>query len=156
MDIKEIKQVVDLMKRSELVEFEIEQPELKLRIKRDSKHAQSGGPVPMSVSMPIPATAQTVTAPATATAPAEPADEPGIEIIKSPMVGTFYRAPSPDSKVFVDVGDKVTADSVVCIIEAMKVMNEIQAEISGTITEVLIENGRSIEYGEPIFKVKTK
>jgi acetyl-CoA carboxylase biotin carboxyl carrier protein len=82
-------------------------------------------------------------------------EEKGIELIKSPMVGTFYRAPSPESPVFAEVGTKVTAESVVCIIEAMKVMNEIQSEISGTITEVLVENGDAIEFGQPLFKVKT-
>jgi len=87
--------------------------------------------------------------------PAAPAEEAGISVVKSPMVGTFYRAPSPESPVFTDVGKKVNAESIVCIIEAMKVMNEIHAEISGTITEVLVENGDSVEYGQPLFKVKT-
>ena len=81
-------------------------------------------------------------------------EEPGITYIKSPMVGTFYRSPSPESKVFVDVGAKVVENTVVCIVEAMKIMNEIQAETKGSIVEVLVENGQPVEYGQRLFKVK--
>lgn len=157
MDIKEIKQIIDLMKRSDLTEFEIEEQDLKLRICRDSKHA-AAAPVQVAAA-PLPAAPQAAPAPATpaaateASAPA--ADDPNIKIIKSPMVGSFYRSPSPESSAFVEIGSKVTAETVVCIIEAMKVMNEIQAEIGGTIVEVLAENGQAIEYGQPLFKVKT-
>ena len=84
----------------------------------------------------------------------EKAEDPNVETIKSPMVGTFYRAPSPDSANFTDVGKKVDVDSIVCIIEAMKVMNEIQAEVKGTITEILVEDGDAIEFGQPLFKYK--
>ncbi len=87
--------------------------------------------------------------------PASPGlDDPGIAYIKSPMVGTFYRSPSPESKSFADVGTKVTETSPVCIIEAMKIMNEIQAEAKGTIIEVLVENGQPVEYGQKMFKIK--
>jgi acetyl-CoA carboxylase biotin carboxyl carrier protein len=86
--------------------------------------------------------------------PAAPAEESGITFIKSPMVGTFYRAASPESKPFVDVGGKVAETSVVCIIEAMKIMNEIQAETKGTILEILVESGQPVEYGQRLFKVK--
>jgi acetyl-CoA carboxylase biotin carboxyl carrier protein len=91
-------------------------------------------------------------APAAGTAPV--AEEAGISYVKSPMVGTFYRSPSPESKSFADVGTKVEDHSVVCIIEAMKIMNEIQAETKGTIVEILIENGQPVEYGQRLFKVK--
>lgn len=154
MDLKAIKQVIDLMQRSELTEFELEEEGFKLRLSR--KH----GDTPAPVFQAAPAAAQSTppfpqpAAPAADT-PAPAADEKDVGIIKSPMVGTFYRAPSPESPVFADVGTKVTADSVVCIIEAMKVMNEIQSELSGTITEVLVENGEAVEYGQPLFKVKT-
>ena len=84
----------------------------------------------------------------------EKAEDPNVETIKSPMVGTFYRAPSPDSANFTNVGKKVDVDSIVCIIEAMKVMNEIQAEVKGTITEILVEDGDAIEFGQPLFKYK--
>ncbi|HRI82974.1 MAG TPA: acetyl-CoA carboxylase biotin carboxyl carrier protein, partial [Opitutaceae bacterium] len=92
-------------------------------------------------------------APATV-APAPAKDEAGIVYVKSPMVGTFYRAPSPESKSFVEPDSKVTETSVVCIIEAMKIMNEIQAEVKGTVVEVLVENGQPVEYGQRLFKVK--
>lgn len=150
MDLKAIKQVVEMMKRSEISEFEIEEKDFKLRLSRkngDTQIIQAAAPV---AAAPIAAAAPA--APATAAAPAE---EQGVSVVKSPMVGTFYTAASPESPVFTKVGAKVGADSIVCIIEAMKVMNEIQAELSGTITEVLVENGEAVEYGQPLFKVKT-
>lgn len=152
LDIKLIKQVVDLMKRSDISEFEFEEDGFKLRL--SSKGAD--GP---QIIQAVPA-GQTpapfpVATPATGEADAIPAEEKGISIIKSPMVGTFYSAASPESPAFVKVGSKVSNDSVVCIIEAMKVMNEIQAEMSGTISELLVENGEAIEYGQPLFKIKT-
>ena len=155
MDIKLIKQVVDLMKRSELSEFEFEEEGFKLRLSRkngDAPQIIQAAPVPQAAA-PIPtapATAPVADAPA-----AEPVEEAGISFITSPMVGTFFRSPSPESPPFTDIGKKVSADSIVCIIEAMKVMNEIQSEISGSITELLVENGEAVEYGQPLFKVKT-
>ncbi|MEM8868593.1 MAG: acetyl-CoA carboxylase biotin carboxyl carrier protein, partial [Verrucomicrobiota bacterium] len=144
MDLKLIKQVVDLMKRSELSEFEFEEEGFKLRLSRKN------GDSPAQIIQAAPVAAAAPAASAAAATPAAPAaEEKGISVIKSPMVGTFYRSPNPESPAFTDVGKKVTADSVVCILEAMKVMNEIQAEISGTITEVLIENGEAVEYGQP-------
>lgn len=153
MDIKLIKQIVDLMKRAELSEFEIEEEGFKLRLSRDN------GEAPQIIQAAPPVAQQAAPQQGAGATPAddatETAEEPGISMIKSPMVGTFYRAPSPESSAFADVGQKVSADSVVCIIEAMKVMNEIQAELSGTITEALVENGETVEYGQPLFKVKT-
>ncbi|MEO0795539.1 MAG: acetyl-CoA carboxylase biotin carboxyl carrier protein [Verrucomicrobiota bacterium] len=156
MDIKEIKQIVDLMKRSDLTEFELEEKELKLRICRNTGTV-TAQPIAVQAAPAAPATAAPAPAPAApagADAAKPAADEPGVSVIKSPMVGSFYRASNPDSKPFVDVGSKVKAESVVCIIEAMKVMNEINSEISGTITEILVENGQAVEYGQPLFKVK--
>ncbi|HEY9155955.1 MAG TPA: acetyl-CoA carboxylase biotin carboxyl carrier protein, partial [Opitutaceae bacterium] len=86
--------------------------------------------------------------------PAAPADEAGVIYIKSPMVGTFYRSPSPESKSFVENGSKVSENTVVCIIEAMKIMNEIQAEVKGTVIETLVENGQPVEYGQRLYKLK--
>ena len=150
MDLNKIKQVVDLMKKSDLSEFEIQDQEFKLRIKRDvagrppaAPAAQA--PAPAQASAPAP-TAPTPTAPAAA--------DPNMKMITSPMVGTFYATPSPDSPNFVAIGSSVKADSVVCIIEAMKVMNEIQSEISGTVVECLVANGTSVEFGQPLFRVK--
>lgn len=151
MDIKLIKQVVDLMKRSDISEFEFEEDGFKLRL--SSQSAQAPQVIQAAAPPQAPAPAPAPAASAEAAAPAE--EEKGISVIKSPMVGTFYRASSPESPPFVDAGAKVTADSVVCIIEAMKVMNEIQAEFAGKITEVLVENGEAVEYGQPLFKVKT-
>jgi len=150
LDLKAIKQVVELMKRSELSEFEIEEEGFKLRLCRKNGDTQIVHAAPLAAA-PAPAAAS-VGAPAAAAAPVE---EKGISVVKSPMVGTFYTSSSPESPAFATVGTKVGADSIVCIIEAMKVMNEIQSEISGTITEVLIENGEAVEYGQPLFKVKT-
>ncbi len=155
MDLKAIKQVVEMMKRSEISEFEIEEKDFKLRLSRkngETQIIQAAAPI---AAAPIAAAAPAAAAPAAAAPAAAPVEEKGISIVKSPMVGTFYSAASPESPVFAKVGTKVSADTTVCIIEAMKVMNEIQAEISGTVTEVLIENGEAVEYGQPLFKVKT-
>lgn len=152
LDIKLIKQVVDLMKRSDISEFEFEEDGFKLRLSSKGAdapqiiHAAPAG----QATAPFP-----VATPATGEAVPAPVEEKGISIIKSPMVGTFYSASSPESPAFVKVGDKVSNESVVCIIEAMKVMNEIQAEMSGVITELLVENGEAVEYGQPLFKIKT-
>ncbi|MFU8848695.1 MAG: acetyl-CoA carboxylase biotin carboxyl carrier protein [Opitutales bacterium] len=155
MDIKLIKQVIDLMNRSELSEFEFEEEGFKLRLSRKNGEAAPQiihTTAPAQQVAPAPQQAAPATSADSSTAPVE---ETGIAIIKSPMVGTFYRAASPESPSFTDVGKKVGPDTIVCIIEAMKVMNEIHAELSGTITEVLVENGDSVEYGQPLFKIKS-
>lgn len=152
MDLKAIKQVVELMKRSELSEFELEEEGFKLRLTRKGNEAPQ---VIQAVAAPA---AQPLANAAPAAVPAAtestPAEDPNLSTITSPMVGTFYSAASPESPSFVKVGQKTDADTVVCIIEAMKVMNEIQAELSGTIVECLVENGQAVEYGQPLFKVK--
>ncbi|MDA7920354.1 acetyl-CoA carboxylase biotin carboxyl carrier protein [Verrucomicrobiales bacterium] len=153
MDFKEIKKIVELMDEHGLSQFKLEQDETKLELKK-------GGDVDMQAIQQLMASAPApqYAAPA-APAPAaagEPAGLPaGVEEITSPMVGTFYAAPSPDSDDFVKVGAKVSADSPVCIVEAMKVMNEIQAEIAGEIVEVLVDSGTAVQYGEALFRVKT-
>lgn len=162
MDLKQIKQIIELMKRSELSEFAVEEEGFKLKIRRGG----NGLPVVTSSrvgsSHPFAIAAEAAPAPAAPAAPiggspapaAAAKEEADVTYIKSPMVGTFYRAPSPESKPFADVGTKVTETSVVCIIEAMKIMNEIQAEVKGTVVEVLVENGQPVEYGQRLFKVK--
>lgn len=154
------------MKRSDLTEFEVEDQGFKLKIKRSS--GGSGQPVYSAQPFPVAATPAQVLVEAPAAKPAQAAasvpvaaapanlaaDEAGIVYIKSPMVGTFYRSPSPESPAFADVNTKVEEKSVVCIIEAMKIMNEIQAEVKGTVLEVLVENGQPVEYGQRLFKVK--
>lgn len=154
------------MKRSELTEFAVEEEGFKLKIRRGGNGlpvitASRGSANPFSAAetqTPFPVAAPAPAGPAagSATPPAAPApaEEAGAAYIKSPMVGTFYRAASPESKPFVDAGAKVVENSVVCIIEAMKIMNEIQAEVKGTILEVLVENGQPVEYGQRLFKIK--
>lgn len=149
------------MKRSDLTEFAVEEEGFKLKIRRGANglpivtSSGRGSTPPFPVAAPE-AAAASVPTPLLAAAPAgaPPADEPGITYIKSPMVGTFYRAASPESKPYVEPGAKVMETTVVCIIEAMKIMNEIQAETKGTIVELLVENGQPVEYGQRLFKVK--
>ncbi|MSR72400.1 MAG: acetyl-CoA carboxylase, biotin carboxyl carrier protein [Opitutia bacterium] len=154
MDLTKIKQVVDLMKKSDLSEFEIQDQEFKLRIKRDvggrAAPVASAPAAPVAYA-PAPASAP---GPATAPAPAAVVADPNIKTINSPMVGTYYSTPSPENPAFVVVGSQVKVDSTVCIIEAMKVMNEIPSEIAGTIVECLVANGTSVEFGQPLFRVK--
>lgn len=144
------------MKRSELSEFEFEEEGFKIKIKRGS----GGQPVIMtapSSAHPFPtASTEASAVPARPAAPAASAtgDEAGFAYVKSPMVGTFYRSPSPENPSFVENGTKIDEKTVVCIIEAMKIMNEIQAEIKGSVVEVLVENGQPVEYGQRLFKVK--
>jgi acetyl-CoA carboxylase biotin carboxyl carrier protein len=161
LDLKQIKQIIDLMKRSELSEFEFEEEGFKIKIKRGSGGQPIFTSTPHSAN-PFPAIAAPAETPAPAAHSASPlasgspsgADEAGYAYVKSPMVGTFYRSPSPENPVFVDVNAKVEEKTVVCIIEAMKIMNEIQAETKGTIVEVMVENGQPVEYGQRLFKVK--
>jgi acetyl-CoA carboxylase biotin carboxyl carrier protein len=153
LDLNKIKQVVDLMKKSDLSEFEIQDQEFKLRIKRDLPgRVPAPAPAPAAPAPVTAAPAPVAAAPAPVAA--APAADPNVKVITSPMVGTFYATPSPDSPNFVAVGSPVKADSVVCIIEAMKVMNEIQSELSGTIVECLVASGTSVEFGQPLFRVK--
>ena len=143
------------MKRSEISEFEIEEEGFKLRLSRKNGEPQIVQAAPVAAATPMaPATPPTASETPTESAN-PPEDDPNTEVIKSPMVGTFYRASSPESPPFTKIGEKVTSDSIVCIIEAMKVMNEINAETTGTITEVLVEDGDAVEFGQPLFKVKT-
>ncbi|HVU16045.1 MAG TPA: acetyl-CoA carboxylase biotin carboxyl carrier protein [Candidatus Didemnitutus sp.] len=158
MDLKQIKAIIDLMKRSELTEFEVEEEGFKIKIKRNSgEPAVTAIPIHTAhpfAPVPAPIEAPAKAAPAPAATPAAADDEAGFTYIKSPMVGTFYRSPSPDSPAFADAGTKVEDKTVVCIIEAMKIMNEIQAETKGTVVEVLVENGQPVEYGQRLFKLK--
>jgi acetyl-CoA carboxylase biotin carboxyl carrier protein len=150
LDLEEIKQVIALMKKNELAEFELEREGFKIRIKR----GLNGGTHIETV--PVATPTQVITVPPLSPASAAPAAKPAADTadIKSPMVGTFYRSPSPDAASFVEVGAQVSEDTVVCIIEAMKVMNEIKAEVKGVITEILVENAKAVEFGQPMFRVR--
>ncbi len=153
MDLKDIKSIVDLMKKNALSEFEMEEGDFKIKLKRDAVGKPRKGEPVMVQEAPMVLPAAT---PAAALAPVAipaAAPEPEGTEVKSPMIGTFYRKPSPDAEAFVEVGAKVDADTVVCIIEAMKVMNEIKAEVKGTIIEVLMEEGKPVEYGQGLFRI---
>ena len=153
MNIKDIKAIVDLMKKNAVSEFEMEEGDLKIKLKREpSKGRKSEAVVVQETPVIVNAPAVAPTTPATITPAPEPVAE-GLEV-KSPMIGTLYRRPSPDSDPFVEVGIAVEPDTVVCIIEAMKVMNEIKAEVKGVIAEVLVEDGKPVEYGQALFRIE--
>lgn len=146
MDITEIKKIVELMKEHDLSKFELEEEAFRLALVRGS-----GEEVRMVAAPAAPAAPAPAAAPA-ATAPAADADDGSVEIT-SPIVGTFYRSSSPDADAFVKVGDTVDKDTVVCIVEAMKVMNEIKAETKGVISKILVENAAPVMFGQALFKV---
>ena len=154
VDLKDIKAIIDLMKKNSITEFELEEKDSKLRLKRG---LNGGSPAAQAEEVPsyIPAAAALppVTA-ATAAAAAAAQASTGETNIKSPMIGTFYRSPSPEAAAYVEVGTEVSPDTIVCIIEAMKVMNEIKAEVRGVITQILSDNSKPVEFGQPLFKVR--
>jgi acetyl-CoA carboxylase biotin carboxyl carrier protein len=151
VDLKDIKAIIDLMKKNSISEFELEKQEFKIRLKR----ATNGGlPTVVSddplVAYPGQHVPGALAGPVALPPPAATSDQE----IKSPMVGTFYRAPSPESANYVEIGSEVNPDTVVCIIEAMKVMNEIKAEVKGVVTQALIDNAKPVEFGQPLFKIR--
>ncbi len=150
MDIRKVKKLIELLEESDVAEIEIHEGEESVRISRISSTA----PMMMAqapVAAPAPAPAAPA-APATEEAPAEE-QEPEGHIIRSPMVGTFYRAPSPTSKPFVEEGSKVSVGDTLCIIEAMKILNQIESDVSGTVLKILVENGQPVEYNQPLFVI---
>lgn len=159
MDIKELQRLVALMQRGEITELEVDDTKsgLRVRLKRGNEQPASTAPVvhvtqgaAAPVAMPLAALAVPAAEVQAAAAPKEPVGKP----FPSPMVGTYYRAASPEAEAFVRVGSRVGPDTVLCIIEAMKVMNEIRAELSGEIVEMLVENGEPVEFGQPLFLIK--
>jgi len=159
MELEQIKAIITMMKENDLSEFSMEQDGLKIRIKRGPEGFQQTVSVPAPVAVPVTAAPVAVAAPAGA--PAEVPSAAGsvladIKYITSPMVGTFYRAPSPDAPTYIEVGQSVDEEAVVCIIEAMKVMNEIKSEIKGVIIEVLVDNAKPVEFGQKLFAVRAK
>jgi acetyl-CoA carboxylase biotin carboxyl carrier protein len=151
MDLRKLKKLIDLVQESGIAELEVTEGEEKVRISRVGQAAQAVLPVGGGAAAAL-APAAVQPAPA---APAAAATEEKVEghVVKSPMVGTFYRSPSPGAKAFVDVGDTVAPGDTLCIIEAMKLLNEIEADHGGTIKEVYVENGQPVEYGEPLFLI---
>lgn len=148
MDLKDIKSIVDLMKKNSISEFELEKDNFKVRLKR----GHEGAVQVLPEDYVLPAPVQHAALPAAAAA--APAPAAGGQEIKSPMIGTFYRSPSPESGAYVDIGTEVDPDTVVCIIEAMKVMNEIKAEARGVITQICVDNAKPVEFGQALFKIK--
>ena len=155
MTLDEIKQLIEFIKGHELSEFELEQDGVKVRIKSGHTHQVVAMPQ-MQASMPMMVPAPVAQAPAAVAAPTAADDEAGGELctVKSPIVGTFYRSAEPGAKPFVSVGDTVRKGQVLCIIEAMKLMNEIDSEYDGEVTSIYIENGQAVQYGERLFSIK--
>jgi acetyl-CoA carboxylase biotin carboxyl carrier protein len=155
MNLDDIKKVLDLVREHDLAEFELEQDGLKVRVRKSGGAVTlvaPAAPVPMAQAMPV------AVGPAVAAGPvpgaAEPAPEVDLAIIKSPIVGTFYRSPEPGAPSFVEVGDKVRKGQVLCIIEAMKLMNEIESDTDGEITAAYVENGKPVQFGDRLFAVR--
>ena len=153
MNFKDIRAIVDLMKKNAVSEFEMEEGDLKIKLRREPNERRKGE---VEVMQETPVIVHAPVVAPTASAPVTPVPEPvNVDLeVKSPMIGTLYRRPSPDSDPFVEVGTAVEPDTVVCIIEAMKVMNEIKAEVKGVIAEVLVEDGKPVEYGQALFRIE--
>jgi len=151
MDLRKLKKLIDLVEESGISELELTEGEEKVRISRAM--APGVAPVTQYVAAPAPVAAAPAPAAAAAAPAAAPAEALDGKVVKSPMVGTFYRASSPDAKAFVDVGSSVSTGDTLCIIEAMKLLNEIESEYAGVIKKIFVENGQPVEYGEPLFLI---
>lgn len=153
MDLRKLKTLIDLVSDSNVSELEITEAEGKVRIVKGGGAVVQGYPMPASMAAPMvaaPVAAPAAAAPAPAAAPAAPSGH----AVKAPMVGTFYRSASPGAKPFIEVGQTVKEGETLCIIEAMKILNEIEADKAGTVTQVLCENGQAVEYGQPMFIIE--
>ena len=159
MEFEDIERILELVKQHELAEFELEREGLKLRVRKASSgYPPLAAPVQMATPHVIPQQAQPIPAAvASVPAPAADADDSAVElaVVKSPIVGTFYRSPEPGAASFVEIGQRVKKDQVLCIIEAMKLMNEITSEYDGEIVSAYVENGKPVQYGERLFAIKT-
>ncbi|MCY2975072.1 MAG: acetyl-CoA carboxylase biotin carboxyl carrier protein [Planctomycetota bacterium] len=153
-DVERIRKLIELMKEHDLAEIDLRQSAQRIRLCRGGQVAPAGAPLAQPMYAPAPVFSQP--APSAPSAPAAEIDGPHIVLIKSPMVGTFYSRANPNAKNFVEAGSDVAPDSVVCIIEAMKVFNEIPAEIRGKIVSVLVKNEETVDFGKPLFKVDTR
>ena len=158
VNMEELRELIGLLRENGLAELELENEGFRVRLRRESGAPESHG----HAAAPAPAPAPVTPAPAPAHAPAHPgtqastaaAQDQDLHIIPSPIVGTFYRSPSPTADAFVKIGSNVEPESVVCIIEAMKLMNEIQAETTGEVVKIYVENGQPVEYGQPLFGIR--
>ena len=159
MNQKELKELIEFLIEKDIAEFELERGDMKVRIKRGVMISTAPAMIQAAIPVaPVQSSASTVdsaAAPASSSRPAAAADE-GLHIVKSPIVGTFYESPSPGSPPFVKSGDAIEAGQVLCIIEAMKLMNEIEADVSGEIMKRLVNNGQPVEYGQPLFSIRPR
>jgi acetyl-CoA carboxylase biotin carboxyl carrier protein len=163
MNLDDIKEILNLVRENELSEFEYERDGLKLRVKKAGNEVvyapapqmMAAPPAPVPAAVPAPAPAAAAEAPSGSAAPAE-AVGTDLAVIKAPLVGTFYSAPEPGAKPFAGVGDVVKKDQVLCIIEAMKLMNEIKSDCDGEVVSVYVQNGQAVQFGERLFAVKVK
>ena len=164
MNSKEIKELIEFLIEKDVTEFELERGDVKMRIKRGQEVHMVQAPIapviaaPMAAALPVAQAAQAApaAAPPGPSAPAAaPADE-GLHTVKSPIVGTYYEAPSPGAPPFIKPGDHVTAGQVLCIVEAMKLMNEIESDVTGEVVKLLVANGQPVEYGQPLFAIRPK
>ena len=163
VNIDELRELIDLVREHEFTEFELSRDDFRVRFRRGPEAPETGAPIPTPAPAPapLPVGSSTETRAAAAVpqhpgarAETEASEDQDLYIISSPIVGTFYRSPSPNAESFVKIGATVEADTVVCIIEAMKLMNEIQAETSGEVVKIYVENGQPVEYGQPLFGIK--
>jgi len=156
VDIADLKEILRILEAQDITEFELEQDGVKLRVCRASASA-SAAMAPAVAYLAAPAPAVPATLPPAVAAPVAPAAAEPAEngtVVKSPIVGTFYRSPDPNAQVFVSVGDKVKVGQILCIIEAMKLMNEIESELAGEVVKVHPENGQPVQYGDPLFTIR--
>jgi acetyl-CoA carboxylase biotin carboxyl carrier protein len=157
MDLNEIRKILELMDANQLVEFEYEEQGRKIRLRRPDSGVNAGSHATAAPLSHAPQASAGPAAPAPAATPAAVPDKPANLVeYKSPLVGTFYRSPKPDAESFVNEGDEVTPERVICIIEAMKVMNEIKAEMTGIVREILVKNGQAVEFGEVLFQIEKR
>jgi acetyl-CoA carboxylase biotin carboxyl carrier protein len=163
MNQKELKELIEFLIEKDIAEFELERGDVKVRIKRaapeqaapDARYVAMP-PAPAPVVMAAPAVEHSAPAPSAPPAAAAESEEAGLHIIRSPIVGTFYEAPSPGAPPFAKIGDTVSVGQVLCIIEAMKLMNEIESDHAGEIAKVFVSNGQPVEYGQPLFGIRAK
>jgi acetyl-CoA carboxylase biotin carboxyl carrier protein len=164
MDFADIERILELVRQHDLAEFELERDGLKLRVRKADGPAGMPAvhinnpvapPPATSQALALPPNAATAAPPAPATAPVAIDDSVELAVVKSPIVGTFYRSPEPGAPAFVEIGERVKKDQVLCIIEAMKLMNEITSEYDGEIVSAYVENGKPVQYGERLFAIKT-
>jgi acetyl-CoA carboxylase biotin carboxyl carrier protein len=163
MDFADIERILELVRQHDLAEFELERDGLKLRVRKSdgpagipAVHINPVAPPPaVAPTLPAPSNAAAAAPPVPATSPVAIDDSVELAVVKSPIVGTFYRSPEPGAPSFVEIGDRVKKDQVLCIIEAMKLMNEITSEYDGEIVSAYVENGKPVQYGERLFAIKT-